>query len=104
MDRHFLYRNRLKRGSSCCKSETDLPVRNGLAYSPADMAKLTAKGMPINSLNTQSVFFDGEPNPPFHVSAERGRHVDVCDLWEDHMNLRDKARAAARAKKQSNTE
>lgn len=73
-------------------------VREGLAYSPSDMARLIERGMPVNSLNTSQVYFDGEENPSFDIGAERQRYVDVADLWEKHMVLRDKARAAARAR------
>ena len=85
-------------------SDTDIVVRSGLSYSPADMSKLTERGMPVNSLNTSSVFIDGEENPSFDITSDRVRHVDVCDLWEEHQRIRDKAREAARSKKlNSNT-
>ena len=80
-------------------SETDVVVRNGLSYSPADMSKLTERGMPVNALNTGSVYIDGEENPSFDVTSDRVRYVDVCDLWEEHQRIRDKARVAARSKK-----
>ena len=78
----------------------EIVVRAGLAYSPADMAKLTERGMPVNSLNTGQVFLDGEENPSFSVTSDRQRFVDVCDLWEEHMCIRDKARAANKARKE----
>ena len=87
------------RGALCEKCEHEEVVRQGLSYSPADMARLTERGMPVNAINTGVAYIDGEENPSFDVTSDRQRHVDVCDLWEQHMNLRDKARKAARAKK-----
>ena len=79
----------------CERCDTDSVVRDGLAYSPADMARMTERGMPVNSLAGSKVFYDGEENPSFFVGAERERFVDVADLWEQHVILRDKARKAA---------
>lgn len=82
-------------------SEDDQVVREGLAYSPADMARLTARGMPVNSLMTGKAFIDGEENPSFDVTSDRQRFVDVADLWEEHQNIKERARAAAKAKAKS---
>ena len=95
------YKNHGRRFSSCPSCDTDQVVREGLAYSPADMARLTERGMPVNSINTGKAFIDGEENPSFHVTSDRSRFVDVADLWEEHVTLRDKARNAAKAKKSS---
>lgn len=80
-------------------SDEDQVVREGLAYSPADMARLTERGMPVNSLSTGKVFVDGEENPSFNVTSDRTRFVDVCDLWEEHQLIRDKARKAHKSSK-----
>ena len=95
------YRNIGKRVAMCHTRQDEAVVREGQAYSPAQMAMLTEKGMPVNSLLTGKTFIDGEENPSFFVSAERERHVDVCDLWEQHMTIKDKARNAARARQLS---
>lgn len=81
----------------CC--DTDVVVRAGLSYSPADMARLTERGMPVNSMMTGAAYIDGEENPSFDVTTDRQRHVDICDLWEQHQILISKARAAAKAKR-----
>lgn len=104
MIRLRMYKNHGRRKCVCRTRPDEQVVREGQAYSPADMARLTEKGMPVNSLMTGKTFIDGEENPSFFVPAERGRHVDVCDLWEQHMVLRDKARSAARAKKTTKKE
>lgn len=101
MDRLSRYCKHGKRLSICRRHEDEAVVRDGLSYSPADMSRLTERGMPVNGLNTQQAFIEGEQNPSWIVDAERSRYVDVCDLWEQHMNMRDKARSAARASKVS---
>lgn len=93
------YRGYGLRFANCERKEQELVVRGGLSYTPADMAKLTERGMPINSFNTSTVFYDGEENPSFHVTSDRERYADVCDLWEEHMTIRDKARKAAKTRK-----
>ncbi len=96
-----MYREYGRKGhlALCERCENEAVVREGLSYSPADMARLTERGMPVNSLNTGQAIIEGEENPSFDVTMDRQRHVDICDLWEDHMNIRDKARKAAQAKK-----
>ena len=82
----------------CVRCEDYPVVRDGLSYSPADMERLTARGMPVNSLNTQATWIDGEANPSFDVTSDRKRFVDVADLWEQHVTLKEKARKAAIAR------
>lgn len=88
------------------KSSDEPVVRNGLAYTPADMARLTERGMPVNALAAASMYTDGEMNPSFDISSDRERHVDVADLWEQHQQIISRARNAQRAKskKSSNSE
>lgn len=95
------YKKHGQRNYVCRCTENDIVVREGLAYSPADMARLTERGMPVNSINTGKAFIDGEENPSFHVTSDRQRFVDVADLWEEHQIIRDKARAANKARNKS---
>lgn len=99
--KRYQYRTISSRVCNCERKEHEVVVRDGLAYSPSDMARLQSRGMPVNGLNTSNAFFDGEENPSFDVGSERQRFVDVADLWEEHMNIRDKARKAARASRLS---
>lgn len=101
MKRLRIYRECGRKGhlALCEKCENEAVVIEGLAYSPADMARLTERGMPVNSLNTGQAIVEGEENPSFDVTLDRQRHVDICDLWENHVTIRDKARKAAQARK-----
>lgn len=98
MKRLKRYANKGRSIGHCVRCADYPVVRDGLAYSPADMARLTARGMPVNSLNTQATWIDGEANPSFDVTSDRQRYVDVADLWEEHVKLKDKARKAAIAR------
>lgn len=71
-------------------------VREGLAYTPSQIASLTARGLPVNSLNTQSAFFEGTENATSFIPSDRKRSVDVADLWEEQQTIREKARKAAK--------
>lgn len=97
--RFVIFRNHGQHPVVCSRKECELVVRNGLSYSPADMARLTERGMPVNGLAAAKAFYDGEENPSFFVTSDRERFVDVCDLWEQHMQLRDKAREANKSRK-----
>ena len=99
MNRLLRYKNHGRRIFLCTKCEDDQVVRQGLSYTPADMARLTERGMPVNSLLTGKNIIEGEDNPSFDITSDRQRYADVADLWEEHMNLRDKARKAAKAAK-----
>ena len=93
------------KGARVCapvRKDGELVVREGLSMTPADIARLTSRGMPINQQNV-GMFQDGEPNPSPYVTSERRRGVDVADLWEEHNRILQKARAAAK-KSRSKTE
>lgn len=89
--------------SPTCACDED-PTREGLAYTPSDMMRLAERGMPVNNLNNQKVYFDGSPDATFHVGDERLRGVDVADLWERQQVLREKARKAAYSAKRNKVE
>lgn len=95
MKRFIKYRAHGAKTCVCERRDGEPVVREGLAMTPADIARLTARGMPINQQNL-GTFQDGEPNPSPYVTSERRRGVDVADLWEEHNRIISKARAAAK--------
>lgn len=97
--RHRRYMNRGHRIAVCQRLDCELVVREGLAYSPVDMARLADKGIPVNGLAAAKTFYDGDNSDSMYIGAERERYVDVNDLWEQHVTLRDKARKAAKMKR-----
>ena len=103
MTRIEMYKNHGIRTCCPCYQEHEQHTREGLAYTPSQMYEMTAKGLPVNNLNNQKVYFDGTSDASFHVGDERQRGVDVATLWENQQILREKARKAARAAKQNNS-
>lgn len=101
MKRLLRYGRKGHRTAMCFRASEETVVREGLAYSPAQMARLADRGIPVNGLATAKMFYDGDDTTSFHIGSERERFVDVADLWEQHMTLRDKAREAARVKRLS---
>lgn len=95
-----IYQNHGVRTCTAVRSEFEPVVRGGLAMTPADMARLTAQGLPVNSRNLQ-MFQEGEPNPSPYVTSERRRGVDVAELWEEHQKIVQKCRAARAAARKS---
>lgn len=72
-------------------------TRQGLAYTPADMEKMQAHGMPIRNPEIESMYYDGDQKKDFNVTSDRVRYNDVNDLWEENQTFRQKARNAYRA-------
>lgn len=70
--------------------ESATVVRQGLAYSPAQMAKALQEGRPISSPNIDRLFYDGKADPGFIVDLERKRGVDIAELWNEQKNIKSK--------------
>lgn len=85
------------------KGDEDV-TRQGLAYTPADMERMTAHGMPIHQQEIASRFYDGDDKSDFHVTSDRIRGNDVNDLWEEHKSITKKAREAYQASKRAKKE
>lgn len=65
-------------------------VRQGLSYSPAQMAKALQEGRPISSPNIDRLFYDGKADPGFIVDLERKRGVDIAELWNEQKVIKSK--------------
>lgn len=72
------------------RKHDEIEPKVGLAYTPADMAKMHASGMPVNSANLVNSFYDGDVNPSFDVALERQRGVDPAELWEISQTSKEK--------------
>ena len=81
--------------------ENDDVTKQGLAYTPADMARLTAQGIPVSNKEIESKFYDGDDGSDFFVSSDRVKGNDINDLWEEEKLIRAKAKSAYKASKQS---
>lgn len=76
-------------------------TRQGLAYTPADMERMTAQGLPIQSGEIAAKFYDGDAGSDFHLTSDRIKGNDVNDLWEEHKEITKKAKKAYQASKDS---
>lgn len=82
MLRKGIWNNRKGRVATCLRKYGEKPIEKDLAYSPADMARMYAKGMPVNSTNLVGNFSDGSPNVSWNdLTIDRQRGVDVADIW-----------------------
>ena len=73
-----------KNARTCCpkRKGDEVEPNAGLAYTPADMARMHAAGMPVNSANLINSFCDGDKNPSFELPIERKRGADMAEIWE----------------------
>ena len=67
---------------------TENPVQHGLAYTPAKMAALAEKGVPISSMTLDSQYYDGDTDPSFDYGIEDVRGVDIAEAWEQEMGAK----------------
>lgn len=60
-------------------------TRGGLAYTPADMARMTASGIPVHSQDLSTKFYDGSIDASFNdITSDRIKDNDINDMWEEH--------------------
>lgn len=75
-------------------SEMLLPVKCGLAYTPADMMAMAERGIPISTQNMDGQFNDGETNPSWSVPLDQVRGIDPAELWQARMSITGRVRKA----------
>lgn len=94
----------LGHGSKMAKThykEGEDVTRQGLAYTPADMERMTAQGLPIQSGEIAAKFYDGDQGSDFLLTSDRIKGNDVNDLWEEHRSIIKKAKKAYQASQAS---
>lgn len=101
MSRFDLYRGHGLKKCRAQRRETDDVTRQGLAYTPADMERMTARGMPIQSQEIAARFYDGDDGSDFGLPSDRVKGNDVNDLWEEHQSIKKKAKEAYKASRES---
>lgn len=72
------------------RKESEVEPKSGLAYTPADMARMHASGMPVNNANLVNQFYDGDNNPSWDIPLERQRGLDPAEIWEQAQKSKDK--------------
>lgn len=85
-------------------SEDDVKVIDGLSYSVAQMFDLVKQGLPVNSVNVQSMMLQpsqGVANPTWDVAPEQIRGFDIADAWELQQLARNKIAGVYKKSKES---
>lgn len=86
--------------ATCLRKHDEKAPQPGLAYSPADMARMYAHGMPVNSTNLVGQFVDGSPNVQWSdLTIDRQRGVDIAEVWQASKQARSKISKAVKASK-----
>lgn len=77
-------------------------TRSGLAYTPADMERMTAQGIPIQSRDITGRYYDGTADCSFgDITSDMVKTNDVNDMWEEHQTILAKHKAAYNQHKKS---
>lgn len=88
MSRFDRYKNHGLRNKKSTHVEPYEVTRSGLAYTPADMERMTANGIPIQSAELAARYYDGSPDAKFSdLTSDRIKSNDVNDLWEEHQKF-----------------
>lgn len=82
------------RTCSVSRDENDKPVVNGLALTPAQMAELAERGIPISTANAQLAYEDGDRSSSMDVQIEDRRGVDMADVWNAQQDARNRVKQA----------
>lgn len=72
----------------------EVPVRSGLAVTPAKMLELASKGVPVSLSNASNVV-DGSDKLSFDVPLNELRGIDVAVLWEEQQRVKEKMRSGS---------
>lgn len=65
----------------CFRAEDEDEVQNGLAMTPAEMARLAAKGIPVSPPALGVEFYDGRGQEDFDIDPIYQRGVDITDVY-----------------------
>ena len=85
-------------------TDNDVKVLDGLTYSVAQMVDLVKQGLPVNSVNVQSMMLQpgqGVANPTWDVAPEQIRGFDIADAWELQQLARNKIAGVYKKNKES---
>lgn len=84
--------------------DNDVKVIDGLTYSVSQMVDLVKQGLPVNSINAQSMMLQpgqGVANPSWDVAPEQFRGFDIADAWELQQLARNKIAGVYKKSKES---
>lgn len=80
------------RYSAPVRRSDEMIVQNGLAVTPSEMQELVNNGIPVSPANLGLSYENGVLNNDFTPSLDNMRGVDISDLWEAQLDVKDKLR------------
>lgn len=80
-----------------CSARPLVKVIPNLAHTAADVSRLAQKGVPVNSVNMESLYFDGYLPRQVQPEVEFTRGYDVNVAWEEQCKARDNIRQGKKA-------
>lgn len=86
MNKFKRYDNRV---AVCERHDDEIPVQDGLAYTPSKMMQLAQEGIPISTQTAAGVTFDdGYRTLDFEPLLENRRGIELTDLWEARQDIK----------------
>lgn len=76
----------------CLRTEDEDVVQSGLALTPAEMAQLAAKGIPVTPASLGVEFFDGRGQDDFAIDPMYQRGVDITDVYTAQESSKERIR------------
>lgn len=105
MNRFERYRGHGFKTAKKCVAKPHEITRSGLAYTPADMERMVANGIPIQSQELATRFYDGSLEMKFSdLTSDRIKDNDLNDLWEEHKSINSKKARFVKSHKRSKSE
>lgn len=105
MNRFERYRGHGLKIAKKCVAKSHEITRSGLAYTPADMERMVANGIPIQSQELATRFYDGSIDMKFSdLTSDRIKDNYLNDLWEEHQRINAKKARFVKSQKRSKSE
>lgn len=74
-----------------CKLKSfEKPVQPNLAMTPADVADMASKGIPVSTQANGAQYYDGVPEPSLDIPIDQQRGADMADIFNAQMDAREK--------------
>lgn len=76
----------------CLRTEDEDVVQSGLSITPAEMAKLASKGIPVTPAALGVEFYDGRGQQDFDIDPIYQRGVDITDVYAAQESSKERIR------------
>lgn len=81
-------------GATCRtkRAQFEKPVQNGLALTPAQIMRMSERGIPVTTQNLDGMYYDGDTRPSWDIPLDMQRGVDVATMWQKRRDLAQRLR------------